>query len=64
MTIKPKIKMADVLSMNCNAFVLLATFKKRAKMAGWKIADIEEVIKEATSGDYGYLLQVISLHTK
>lgn len=42
-----------------NAYALLAQFKRDARKADLKPEYIEKVIKEATSGDYDHLVEVL-----
>lgn len=45
-----------------NAYSLLGAFAKRAKREGWTAEEIAAVRKEATSGDYGHLLNTLGDH--
>lgn len=49
----------DLEGLDGNAFMLLGYFRKQARRAGWSAEDIEEVMKDAQSGDYDHLLQVL-----
>jgi hypothetical protein len=49
----------DLLGLDGNAFMLLGYFRKQAKRTGWSVQDIEKVTKDAQSGDYDHLLQVL-----
>ncbi len=42
-----------------NVFTLLAYFRKEAKKAGWSEGEINEVIEEASSGDYNHLIRTL-----
>ncbi len=44
---------------NSNAFTLLAYFREDAKRAGWTKQEIDEKVKDATSGDYDHLLNTL-----
>ena len=46
-----------------NAFALMAKFRRGALRAGWTEEEIEEVIDDATSGDYDHLLATLTSHT-
>lgn len=43
-----------------NAFELLGYFSKLAKEQGFKKDWVDDVITEAKSGDYEYLIQILS----
>jgi len=49
--------------LNGNAFVLLGTFNKEARHAGYSPEEIKVVIDEATRKDYDHLLQTIIFNT-
>lgn len=42
-----------------NAFMLLATWNKRARRSGWSDTQIESVLKEAESSDYDHLVETL-----
>lgn len=56
-----KIKL-ELVGLDSNAFVLLGAFRDRAEKEGWKEEEINQVITEATSGDYNKLLRTLILH--
>jgi hypothetical protein len=49
-----------LVGLDGNAFSLLAAFRSQARREGWKASEIEEVTEQATAGDYGHHLSVIS----
>lgn len=49
----------DLVGVDGNAFSILGFFRKEAKKAGWNKDKIDEVCKEATSGDYNHLVTTI-----
>ena len=49
----------DLTSVDGNAFVLLGGFKRAARVQGADQREVDEVIKEATSGDYDHLVQTL-----
>ena len=51
-----------LVGLDGNAFSLLAAFRSQARREGWTAGEIEEVTAQATEGDYGHLLAVISRH--
>lgn len=46
-----------------NAYALLGAFRKAARRQGYPQADIDRVIEEARSGDYGHLVNVLMRNT-
>ena len=46
-----------------NAYSLLGAFRKAARRQGYPQADIDRVIAEARSGDYGHLVDVLMRNT-
>jgi hypothetical protein len=44
-----------------NAFQILADYRRAARKAGVPAAEIESVLKDARSGDYDYLCDVIAM---
>lgn len=52
----------DLVGVDGNAYVLLATFKRQAKKENWSEQEIELVMEEAQSKDYDYLLSTILTH--
>ena len=53
-----KVKMTPT-GLNGNAFAIMAEFKNKAWAQGWSLGQIDDVIQEASSGDYDHLLQTI-----
>lgn len=49
----------DITGPDGNAFALLGIAKKCMKQMGKKAADIDNMMKDAMSGDYEHLLSVI-----
>jgi hypothetical protein len=54
-----KIKL-NLVGLDGNAFALLGAFQKQAKKEGWEQEEISEVIDEAITGNYDYLLQTLT----
>lgn len=52
----------DLVGIDGNAMVILASFSRQAKKCGWTKEEIKEVVREAKSGDYDHLLQTIIKH--
>jgi len=61
-TVEPKKVSLSLVGLNANALNLLAEFQRQARKDGWLQAEINEVIEEATSGDYDHLLQTLIAH--
>jgi len=55
----PKVNL-KLEELDGNAFMILGAFQKAAKREGWKDDLIQDVIKDAMSGDYDHLLLTIS----
>ena len=53
----------DWASVKDNAFAMLGAFCKAAQQQGYPQADIDRVIAEARSGDYGHLVDVLMRNT-
>ena len=49
----------NLVGKDGNAYFLLGYAKREARKAGWSNEKIEELIKEATNGDYQHLLSVL-----
>lgn len=49
----------DLLTVDSNAFAIMGRFRDQALREGWTNSEIEEVLKDARSGDYDHLLQVM-----
>lgn len=43
-----------------NAFALMGTFSRQARKDGWTKEEIDEVLKEAMSGDYDNLIVTLA----
>jgi hypothetical protein len=50
------------MPLDPNANILLSTFAKRARLQGWRRADIDAVVADAGSGDYFHLLATLMGH--
>lgn len=57
--VKPTI---DLGNMDGNAFNMIGVARKALKKAGYSKEELEEFTKDATSGDYDHVLQVIFNH--
>ena len=53
----------DWVSVKDNAFAMLGAFLKAAQQQGYPQADIDRVIDDARSGDYGHLVNVLMRNT-
>lgn len=53
----------ELVGMDGDAFAILGNFQHAARKQGWQREEIEQVIEEATSGDYNHLLATIMNHT-
>ncbi len=53
-----------LVGLDGNAFNLLGHFQRQAKKEKWSDVEIDEVITEASSGDYDHLLQTLLKHTR
>ena len=49
----------NLVDVNGNAFMIMGVFQRQAKKEGWTSREIQEVLKEAKSRDYNYLLATI-----
>ena len=49
-----------LVGLDGNAYSLLGAFSRQARREGWTKAEIDEVLKEAMSGDYNHLLATLS----
>lgn len=54
-----KVEMA-LVGIDGNAFSILGAFSSNARRQGWSKQQIDEVIKQATSGDYNNLIATIA----
>jgi hypothetical protein len=45
--------------VNGNAFAIMGVFRRQAKREGWSKEEIDQVLNEATSGDYENLVATI-----
>lgn len=52
-----------LVGLDGNAFVLLGTFKSKARRQGWTEEETTKVLDEAMSGDYDHLLQTLMEYT-
>ena len=60
-TTKKKITL-ELAGLDGNAFVLMGAFSQQAKAEGWTREEINGVLADAKSGDYGNLLRVLMEH--
>lgn len=58
MTTTKKVKL-NLARLDGNAFSLMGAFSRQAGKEGWSKEEIETVMKECQSGDYGHLLQTL-----
>ena len=56
-----KVKLT-LVGLDGNAFALLGAFQRQARKEGWIKEEIDQVINDATSGDYDHLLRVLMEH--
>ena len=49
----------DLCELDGNAFSLMGAFRKQARREGWDAKEIDAVMTECQSGDYGHLLQTL-----
>lgn len=56
---KKKINL-NLVGLNGNAFALLAAFSEKARKEGWSKDEINEVLSDATNGDYNHLVATLS----
>jgi hypothetical protein len=54
----------DLTDLDGNAFAIMGAWQRAARAAGWQPDKITAVIKDASSGDYDHLLQVILAHSE
>ena len=59
---KPKKVKLDLVGLDGNAYAVLGAFKRAAITQGFESDWVENVLKEATSGDYEHLLSTIEAH--
>ena len=52
----------NLIGVNGNAFMIMGVFRKQAQKEGWTPEEIEQVMVEAKSSDYNYLLATIENH--
>jgi hypothetical protein len=62
-TIAKKVKL-ELVGLDGNAYSLLGAFSRAARHQGWSKTEIEEVTRQATSGNYDNLLCVLMDHTE
>ena len=63
MSTKTKVKL-ELVGLDGNAFSLMAHFRRAALRQGWTKEDVDDVLKEAKSGDYDHLLCTLMDHTE
>ncbi|WP_396146049.1 hypothetical protein [Flavobacterium sp.] len=49
----------DLVGVDGNAYVIMASFKRQATKEGWSTKEIDLVLEEAQSKDYNHLLSTI-----
>lgn len=49
----------DLVGVDGNAYVIMASFRRQATKDGWSKEEIELVLEEAQSKDYNHLLSTI-----
>lgn len=49
----------DLVGVDSNAYVIMASFRRQATKDGWNEQEIELVLEEAQSKDYNHLLSTI-----
>lgn len=54
----------DLTTIDGNAFALIAAFRRQAMKENWTKEEIDEVVKEAKTVDYGYLVGTLAAHCK
>ena len=52
----------ELVGLDGNAFAVIGAFRRAAKKCGWTKQEIDDVTKDAMSGDYNHLLAVIANH--
>lgn len=50
----------EIIGRDGNAFAILGAAKTTARKAGWPKEKVDQMMKEAMSGDYGHLLTVMT----
>ena len=56
---EPKKIKLKLVNLDGNAFSLMGAFQRQARKEKWTQEEIEAVMKDAMSGDYGHLLSVL-----
>lgn len=51
-----------LVGLDGNAFSLMGAFSRQARKEKWTSEEINEVLNDATSGDYNHLLGVLASH--
>ena len=54
----------ELVEKDGNAFTILGSFRRQSRKEGWSEDEIKEVMDEARSRDYNYLLSTIQKHCK
>jgi ABC-type transporter Mla MlaB component len=54
----------DLTEVDGNAFALLAAFRRQARREGWSAEEIQSVLDEARTGDYGHLVRTLVEHCR
>lgn len=52
----------SLVGIDGNAFSIMGAFSQQAKKEGWTKEEIDEVLDEAMSSDYDYLISTIMKH--
>ena len=52
----------DLVGIDGNAYVIMATFQRQARKEKWTPDEIKSVLDECKTGDYDHLLQTIIAH--
>jgi len=60
--VEPKKVQLSLVGLDGNAFNLLGMFQRQARKEGWLQAEINDILEEASSGDYDHLLQTLIDH--
>jgi hypothetical protein len=61
MAVEKKVNL-ELVGLDGNAFSLMGAFQRQARKEGWTKSEIDEVLKDAQSGDYDHLLCVLMDH--
>ena len=53
-----------LVGLNGNAYSLMGAFEQQAKRENWTKEEIDEVLNEAMTADYNYLVYILHKHCK